>query len=428
MDSTTSVGIAFGTAEVGFRGAGLDSYGWKLTPGGSSATTTTQYGTSYDSASSAREMDAMYSPSGSDDGDFGSIGKRSSGKGRPSSRRHANLYVKNISDRVDELTLRKVFETCGEVSSCCVIRDVSTNKSRGFGFVKFAEVEIAELAIEKFNGTEYAGKVLEVKFANTDGDSDGQSGGGGAQPNDNIYVKGLPPSWSQDDLKSYFSQFGHIVECRLLHANKSTSSGALIRFLREYEATEAVKKANGLTLIGSATSLVVRYAETQNKPKKTQGNGSTGGEDSTHNGAAFREAMPNTGRIPSHDGLSELLSNEEDFAAINVLGTSPTHRFGNLTTSAPAPAGFSSNQLSASGNVCVQNLPLHADDLFLYKTFAPYGAILSAKVIRNDWNGLCSGVAVLVFRRHTDALTAQQSLMQAGSSLNVTVQAQHLPR
>jgi len=304
---------------------------------------------------------------------------------------------------------------------------VSTNKSRGFGFVKFAEVEIAELAIEKFNGTEYAGKVLEVKFANTDGDSDGQSGGGGAQPNDNIYVKGLPPSWSQDDLKSYFSQFGHIVECRLLHANKSTSSGALIRFLREYEATEAVKKANGLTLIGSATSLVVRYAETQNKPKKTQGNGSTGGEDSTHNGAAFREAMPNTGRIPSHDGLSELLSNEEDFAAINVLGTSPTHRFGNLTTSAPAPAGFSSNQLSASGNVCVQNLPLHADDLFLYKTFAPYGAILSAKVIRNDWNGLCSGVAVLVFRRHTDALTAQQSLMQAGSSLNVTVQAQHLP-
>jgi ELAV like protein 2/3/4 len=334
--------------------------------------------------------------------------------------------VKNISDRVDELTLRKVFETCGAVSSCCVIRDVSTNKSRGFGFVKFAEVEVAELAIEKFNGVEYAGKILEVKFANTDGDSDGQGSGGGAQPNDNIYVKGLPPSWSQDDLKSYFSQFGHIVECRLLHANKSTSSGALIRFLREHEATAAVKKANGLTLVGSATSLVVRYAETQNKPKKTQGNGSTSGEDSVHNGAAIREAMQNIGRIPSNDGLSELLSNEEDFAAINVLGSSPTHRFGNLTASAPAGL-ISSNQLSAGGNVCVQNLPLHADELFLYKTFAPYGAILSAKVIRNDWNGLSSGVAVLVFRRHTDALTAQQALMQARSSLNVTVQAQHLP-
>lgn len=381
------------------------------------------YGTSYDSASSAS---AMYSPCGSDDGDVGSIGRRSSGKGRPSSRRHANLYVKNISDRVDELTLRKVFETCGAVSSCCVIRDVSTNKSRGFGFVKFAEVEVAELAIEKFNGVEYAGKILEVKFANTDGDSDGQGSGGGAQPNDNIYVKGLPPSWSQDDLKSYFSQFGHIVECRLLHANKSTSSGALIRFLREHEATAAVKKANGLTLVGSATSLVVRYAETQNKPKKTQGNGSTSGEDSVHNGAAIREAMQNIGRIPSNDGLSELLSNEEDFAAINVLGSSPTHRFGNLTASAPAGL-ISSNQLSAGGNVCVQNLPLHADELFLYKTFAPYGAILSAKVIRNDWNGLSSGVAVLVFRRHTDALTAQQALMQARSSLNVTVQAQHLP-
>jgi len=426
MESTTSVGIAFGTGEVGFSVAGRELYGWSLTPGGSTERVVGggTYGTSYDSASSAA---AMISPCGSDDGDFGSIGRRSSGKGRSSSRRHANLYVKNISDRVDELTLRKVFETCGEVSSCCVIRDVSTNKSRGFGFVKFAEVEVAELAIEKFNGAEYAGKILEVKFANTDGDSDGQGGGGGAEPNDNIYVKGLPPSWSQDDLKSYFSQFGHIVECRLLHANKSTSSGALIRFLRDHEATAAVKRAHGLNLVGSATSLVVRYAETQNKPKKTQANGSTSGEDSVHNGAAIREAMQNIGRIPSNDGLSELLSNEEDFAAINVLGSSPTHRFGNLTASALAPAGLSSNQLSAGGNVCVQNLPLHVDELFLYKTFSPYGAILSAKVIRNDWNGLSSGVAVLVFRRHTDALAAQQALMQARSSLNVTVQAQHLP-
>lgn len=425
MESTTSLGIAFGAAEVGFGGAGRESYGWSLTPGGSTerALGGGTYGTSYDSASSAS---AMYSPCGSDDGDVGSIGRRSSGKERSSSRRHANLYVKNISDRVDELTLRKLFETCGAVSSCCVIRDVSTNKSRGFGFVKFAEVEIAELAIEKFNGAEYAGKILEVKFANTDGDSDGQGSGGGGQPNDNIYVKGLPPSWSQDDLKLYFSQFGHIVECRLLHANKSTSSGALIRFLREHEATAAVKNANGLNLVGSATSLVVRYAETQNKPKKTQGNGSTSGEDSVHNGAAIREAMQNIGRIPSNHGLSELLSSEEDFAAINVLGSSPTHRFGNLTASAPAGL-ISSNQLSAGGNVCVQNLPLHADELFLYKTFAPYGAILSAKVIRNDWNGLSSGVAVLAFRRHTDALTAQQALMQARSSLNVTVQAQHLP-
>ena len=61
--------------------------------------------------------------------------------------------MKNIPERVDELTLRKLFETVGEVQSCCVIRDVSTNKSRGFGFVKFKSTERAEDAIERFNGS-----------------------------------------------------------------------------------------------------------------------------------------------------------------------------------------------------------------------------------------------------------------------------------
>ena len=185
-----------------------------------------------------------------------------------SSRKHANLYVKNISERVDELTLRRLFEACGEVQSCCVIRDVSTNKSRGFGFVKFVSTARAEDAIERFNGKEYAGKMLEVKFANTDGESDGAGGAANAPPSDNVYVKGLPPSWTHDDLKAYFTHFGHIVECRLLHANRSTSSGALIRFLRESEATAAVTRANGRVLVPNGPPLVVRYAEAQGKSNK----------------------------------------------------------------------------------------------------------------------------------------------------------------
>ena len=83
-----------------------------------------------------------------------------------------------------------------------MIRDVSTNKSRGFGFVKFKSTERAEDAIERFNGSEYLGKTLEVKFANTDGETDDVNANANAPPSDNVYVKGLPPSWSHDDLKS----------------------------------------------------------------------------------------------------------------------------------------------------------------------------------------------------------------------------------
>jgi hypothetical protein len=65
-----------------------------------------------------------------------------------SMQQHSNVYVKNLAEDVDELTLKGVFERFGIVESCCVIRDVSTNSSRGFGFVKFVHVHQAEVAIQ----------------------------------------------------------------------------------------------------------------------------------------------------------------------------------------------------------------------------------------------------------------------------------------
>ena len=105
----------------------------------------------------------------------GSMDNLSSGPGFPAhgasnggSQRRSNVYVKNLSEDVDELTLKGVFDKFGAVESRCVIRDVSTNSSRGFGFVKFMQVHQAEAAIKEMNGKVIRGKVLEVKFANSD--------------------------------------------------------------------------------------------------------------------------------------------------------------------------------------------------------------------------------------------------------------------
>ena len=67
----------------------------------------------------------------------GSMDNLSSGPGSPAhgasngGSQHSNVYVKNLSEDVDELTLKGVFDKFGAVESCCVIRDVSTNSSRG---------------------------------------------------------------------------------------------------------------------------------------------------------------------------------------------------------------------------------------------------------------------------------------------------------
>ena len=391
---------------------------------------------------------------------------------------HANLYVKNISDRIDELTLRELFEACGEVRSCCVIRDVSTNRSRGFGFVKFAEVEKAEDAIAKFHGKEYAGKTLEVKFANTDGESDDANPVANATPSDNIYVKGLPPTWTHDDLKTYFSEFGHIIECRLLHANKSTSSGALIRFLRDAEATEAVTRGNGRMLVGVSTPLVVRYAEPQGKSKRAQGSSSppqtssalpmpaavplpktlpiARRDDSAHDEMQFNDMFNSMGiksipSIPSNNSLNDLLGvfaqNEEDVAAMAVLGSSPSrfdipreYASASMQQALPQPsvqpvfsAGFTAQQPTSVPiprfyMTCVQNLPITANELMLYQLFAPYGAILSAQVLRDEWTGLCTGIGVVNFRNELEALDAKNALHMkpiGNNILSITVRPPH---
>ena len=161
----------------------------------------------------------------------GSMDNLSSGPGSPAhgasngGSQHSNVYVKNLSEDVDELTLKGVFDKFGAVESCCVIRDVSTNSSRGFGFVKFVQVHQAEAAIKEMNGKVIRGKVLEVKFANSDSSATTAASGVGTI-SDNIYVKGLPPLWTEVELRAFFNIFGTIIECRLLHASGTTTAGA----------------------------------------------------------------------------------------------------------------------------------------------------------------------------------------------------------
>lgn len=50
-----------------------------------------------------------------------------------------NIYVGNLSYRVKEADLQQVMEDYGTVTSCKVIMDRETGKSKGFGFVEIAD-------------------------------------------------------------------------------------------------------------------------------------------------------------------------------------------------------------------------------------------------------------------------------------------------
>jgi RNA-binding protein Musashi len=53
------------------------------------------------------------------------------------------LFVGGISYATDEASLRKHFEHYGEVLDAVVLNDRSTGKPRGFGFIHFADPQLA---------------------------------------------------------------------------------------------------------------------------------------------------------------------------------------------------------------------------------------------------------------------------------------------
>jgi hypothetical protein len=67
-----------------------------------------------------------------------------------------------------------------------------------------------------------------------------------------------------------------------------------------------------------------------------------------------------------------------------------------------------SPQLSCS--LYIKNLPANADKLFLYERFAPYGAVLSVKVLHDTPTGQCRGVGFVNFTDHASAVRAIQAL------------------
>lgn len=75
------------------------------------------------------------------------------------------LFVKNISDEVNEMLLESIFRQFGDIVSTKIVYDRITWESKGFGFVEYEKKDDALKAIEALNGRELVGKKLIVTEA-----------------------------------------------------------------------------------------------------------------------------------------------------------------------------------------------------------------------------------------------------------------------
>ncbi|MFA7243893.1 MAG: RNA-binding protein [Patescibacteria group bacterium] len=80
------------------------------------------------------------------------------------------LYVGNLPYNVDDQPfrdeqLKAIFAEAGEVSEATVITERETGRSKGFGFVTYADEATATKALEELNGKEIGGRELRISYA-----------------------------------------------------------------------------------------------------------------------------------------------------------------------------------------------------------------------------------------------------------------------
>jgi len=89
------------------------------------------------------------------------------------------LFIGGLSWDTTDDGLRQAFASYGEITEAKVITDRDTGRSRGFGFVTFAQDDDAKTAISKMDGTSLDGKTIKVNEAQEKSPRRGGRSGGG---------------------------------------------------------------------------------------------------------------------------------------------------------------------------------------------------------------------------------------------------------
>ncbi|XP_059453876.1 polyadenylate-binding protein RBP47-like [Corylus avellana] len=173
-----------------------------------------------------------------------------------------SIFVGDLAADVTDSLLQETFASkYPSVKAAKVVFDANTGRSKGYGFVRFGDDNERSQALTEMNGVYCSSRPMRIGAA-TPRKSSGyqQSQGGYASngtpahqsdrdsTNTTIFVGGLDPNVTDEDLKQPFSQYGEIVSVKI-----PVGKGCgFVMFANRNNAEEALQKLNG-TVIGKQT-------------------------------------------------------------------------------------------------------------------------------------------------------------------------------
>ncbi|CAJ1023998.1 putative RNA recognition motif (RRM, RBD, or RNP domain) [Leishmania utingensis] len=163
-----------------------------------------------------------------------------------------NIFVAGIPSSWDDDALRERYKEFGEIVSTKVV------KNRHFGFVMFRKADSAHAAINATHLTQptpNSTTLLHVSIAMHDEGLDDQ-------PNDRLFIRGLPQWATKEHLRQMFSPYGVITECAVLMNPLGQCKGSgFVQFSSQQEATAAIKARDSISMDNWPHQLEVKYSE-----------------------------------------------------------------------------------------------------------------------------------------------------------------------
>ncbi|XP_060786722.1 polyadenylate-binding protein 1-like [Neoarius graeffei] len=184
-----------------------------------------------------------------------------------------NVYIKNFGDDFDSEKLRRIFSEFGKTLSVRVMTD-DKGRSRGFGFVNYANHEDAQKAVAGMNGKELNGRVLYVGRAQKRLERQSELKRKfelikqerlNRYQGVNLYVKNLDDGIDDDKLRKEFAPYGMITSAKVMTEGGHSKGFGFVCFSSPEEATKAVTEMNGR--IVSTKPLYVALAQRKEERK-----------------------------------------------------------------------------------------------------------------------------------------------------------------
>ncbi|KAL4379423.1 hypothetical protein GQ457_02G005300 [Hibiscus cannabinus] len=156
---------------------------------------------------------------------------------------NVKLFVGGISWDTNEEHLKEYFSSFGEVVETVIMKDRTTGRARGFGFIVFSDPAVADEVIKEKHNID--GRMVEAKKAVPRDDQNIMSrstsdiqGSPGPGRTKKIFVGGLASTVTESDFKKYFDQFGNIIDVVVMY-DHNTQRPRGFGFIT-YDSEEAV--------------------------------------------------------------------------------------------------------------------------------------------------------------------------------------------